>query len=168
MNEHRSTKIHKYYLSLGSNIEPEANLPAAIELLQNDCRLVALSSIWETPAVGAAGPRFLNAVALVETPNSIKNLKCDVLRPIEARLGRVRTRNPNEPRPIDLDILLYDGRVMDKEIWEYAHLALPLSELLPDLTNPRTDQTLQLIANELARTKPLKRRDDVQIPAFLA
>lgn len=148
-------------MGLGSNIAPQANLPAAVELLQEDCRLLALSSIWETPAVGADGPMFLNAVAFVETPFSIKDLKCNVLRPIEAQLGRVRTRNPNAPRTIDLDILLYDGRVIDTEIWKYVHLALPLSELLPDLPNPQTGQNLEEIARDLSRAKPLRRRDDV-------
>ena len=123
--------------------------------------MVALSSIWETPAIGAEGPMFLNAVAFAKTPFSIKNLKCNVLRSIEAQLGRVRTRNPNAPRTIDLDILLYDGRVIDKEIWKYVHLALPLSELLPDLSNPHTGQSLKEIARELSREKPLRRRDDI-------
>lgn len=93
------------YLSLGSNIEPEANLPAAVRLLAQMTRLTVVSRVWETTPVGLSGQaNFLNAAVVVETDLPALALKHEVLEVIERQLGRVRQADKNAPRPIDLDI----------------------------------------------------------------
>ena len=59
---------HLACLLLGSNIQPERNLPLAIDQLQKHLTILRISSVWETPPVGSAGPSFLNAALLVQTP----------------------------------------------------------------------------------------------------
>ena len=55
------------YLSLGSNIDPEANLPLCVALLAERCRVLAVSRVYETAPVGfAEQANFLNAAVLVE------------------------------------------------------------------------------------------------------
>jgi 2-amino-4-hydroxy-6-hydroxymethyldihydropteridine diphosphokinase len=119
-----------------------------------------ISSVWETPPAGGEGPNFLNAVALVYTQLSADDLKYLVLRPIEAQLGRVRTDNPYDPRSIDLDILIFDGKVVDEELWRHAHHAVPLAELIPEFVHEESGETLSQIARRLAEATPIRTRGE--------
>lgn len=76
-------------------------------------------------------------------------LKTKVLRDIENRMGRVRTANKNAPRPIDLDILIYDGQTVDPDLWRYPHWAVPLAELIPEYRHEKCDITLGTVARKL-------------------
>lgn len=140
---------HIAYIGLGSNIEPEINLPRAVAALRARGGLLAVSSAWKSPPVGTTGPDFVNAAAKLTTPLTAEELKSQVLRPIEKDLGRVRGPDRFAPRPIDLDILIFDHEEFDPEIWNYAYLALPLSETLPDHRNAQTDETLSQAAARL-------------------
>ncbi len=157
------------YLSLGSNIEPEANLPAALRLLAQLTRLVAVSSVWETAPLGWAGQaNFLNAAAAVETELTALALRQTVLEPIERRLGRVRQANKNGPRPIDLDIMLFNEDILelgqrhipDPEIVERAFVAIPLAEIAPHYRHPELGQTLAEIAGRF-ETSGMQPRPEV-------
>ena len=145
------------YLALGSNIAPETNLPQAIENLNLVFGVVAQSSIWETPAEGFEGEDFLNAVVLIHTPISADTLKTEVLRPLEALLGRVRKKEKFSPRTIDIDILLYQDEVVDEELWTQPYLAVPLAELYPDYSQNGTRETLKDVANNLKQNHPIKK-----------
>lgn len=71
-------------------------------------RVVRVSTIVETEPVDAPPPRFLNAVLTGYTSLAPEELMAELLA-IEARLGRVRRGGRNEPRIIDLDLILYGG-----------------------------------------------------------
>lgn len=133
---------HLLCLGLGSNIQPKIYLPSAIRLLCNSVQLIAVSNAWESPSDGSEGPNFLNAALLARTKKLPEELKSQVLRPVEEKLGRVRTADKNAPRTIDLDILVYDKDVLDEMLWERPYLAVPVAELLPDLFNPVTGEFL--------------------------
>jgi 2-amino-4-hydroxy-6-hydroxymethyldihydropteridine diphosphokinase len=140
----------KVYIALGSNIQPEKNLPAAVKALGDafGC-LQARSSAWQTPAVGSDGPDFLNAVVLVESELTPGQLKFNVLRPLEEKMGRVRVADKNAPRTIDMDVLLYDDELMEEELWQQAHLAVPLAEIYPGYTNNESGESLEQVAERL-------------------
>jgi 2-amino-4-hydroxy-6-hydroxymethyldihydropteridine diphosphokinase len=123
--------------------------------------LLALSTIWETPPVGGYGPNFLNAVALVRTDLSLDDLRIHVLQRIEAELGRIRTEDRYAPRPIDLDILIYDGSVIESSIWVQAFLAVPLAEITPTLTNSKSGETIVQIANRFRKETTIRPRLDI-------
>jgi 2-amino-4-hydroxy-6-hydroxymethyldihydropteridine diphosphokinase len=144
------------YLALGSNIDPETNLPQAIENLNLVFGVVAQSSIWQTPAVGFEGEDFLNAVVLIHTPISANTLKIEVLRPIEALLGRVRKEEKFALRTIDIDILLHKDELIDEELWTQPHLAVPLAEIYPDYKKGAAGETLKDVASALKQTHPIK------------
>jgi 2-amino-4-hydroxy-6-hydroxymethyldihydropteridine diphosphokinase len=125
-----------------------------------------VAQTWESPAVGSRGPNFLNTAATIRTQLPPELLKSLVLRRIERELGRVRTANKNAPRTIDLDILVYEERVLDPKVWTEAFVAVPLAELLPDLQHPLTGESLVQVATRLAALTPLKLRPEVPAGDF--
>lgn len=140
---------HQAYLCLGSNIHPVANLLNAIKLLSQRTQLQELSTCWESAAVGSDGPNFFNIGALVSTPLDAPRLKEQILAPIENELGRVRSADKYAPRTMDIDIVIFDGLVLDSEIWRRVYLALIFAEMIPGLANPDSAETLAEIAQLL-------------------
>ena len=150
------------FIAVGSNVDAERNVAAALELLGRLLRVVAVSSFYQTPALGAPGsPNFLNGVVEIETELKPSELKRLVLLEVESKLGRERGDDPNAPRSIDLDLVLYGDLVCSEEglvlpapeILERAFVALPLLELEPELVLPGTDQPLRELAAGLSSSE---------------
>jgi 2-amino-4-hydroxy-6-hydroxymethyldihydropteridine diphosphokinase len=163
--------MSQVFVSLGSNIDPERNLPEAVRRLALRCPLLAVSPVYETEPVGKTDqPNFLNAAVLIETDLSPSELKSQVLQAIERELGRVRTGDKNAPRTIDLDISLFNDEVLesghrripDPEILQFQHIARPLADLAPHYSHPETGQTLLEIAESLPQAG-LVRRDGISL-----
>jgi 2-amino-4-hydroxy-6-hydroxymethyldihydropteridine diphosphokinase len=148
---------------LGSNIDPERYLHLAVNHLSSSQQIIDFSSVWETPPYGAPGPNFLNAAVRLRTSLTAGLLKTQILHPIEIQLGRVRSENKYAPRTIDLDILVFDGQVMEPGIWKNVFSAVPLAELEPDLAHPDTGKTLRMVAVELSRFAPVTKRADIRL-----
>ena len=126
-------KTNRAVLGLGSNIDPEENIRRAIEIISGEVSLIKTSSFVETEPVGFKEQRsFINGALLIETPLGAFELKRR-LREIEGELGRVRTANKNGPRTIDLDILVWNGEVVDADVYERGFLRDSIKELLPDI-----------------------------------
>lgn len=133
------------FISMGSNIDPRANIRNALSALARQVSVAAVSTVYLAPAEGRPGqPPFYNCIVEVETDIAPMELKYQVLRPIEAALGRERTSDKYAPRTIDLDLILYgeatlkaEGLVLpDPQIAQRSFLAVPLSELAPYLIIP--------------------------------
>jgi 2-amino-4-hydroxy-6-hydroxymethyldihydropteridine diphosphokinase len=152
---------HRVVILIGSNISPAENLKKAYDLLSEQATIIEISQVWENAAFGSPGPNFLNTAVLVATSLLAPKLKDEVLHPIENRLGRIRTNDKNAPRTIDLDIILYDHQVVDQNIWSRLHIALPVSELEPELVNPDSGKTLAEISLSLQKTNWAKRHPEV-------
>ena len=154
---------HQVCLLLGSNIRPERNLPLAVAHLQDKLTILRLSSVWETPAVGSAGPSFLNAAVLVGTSLKQKELKSQILTPLEVKMGRRRSADKNAPRPIDLDIILFDGLNLDPALWLFAHRAVPVAEIAPDIRS-QAGESLKEAAAKFISAGSIRLRPDVVLP----
>jgi len=162
LNDRTRKTPHRVYIGLGSNIDPETNLPRALDLLRDSLDIISHSSAWETPPTSQNnGPDFINAVALANTYLSPDQLRTKILRPIETKLGRVRTYDQNAPRTIDLDILIFDDKILDPQIWRQAHLAIPLAEIELKISHPVSQESLQLIAQKLFEKTPALIRAEV-------
>jgi 2-amino-4-hydroxy-6-hydroxymethyldihydropteridine diphosphokinase len=153
-------ELHRACLVLGSNLEPEYHLCQAVEILGQLFRVEAVSEVWQSSAVGGRGPDFLNAALILQTGLNPIALKFDVLRPVEAWLGRVRTADKNAPRTIDIDIVAWDAEILDDNLWRYAHLAVPVAELLPCYQSA-SGEYLEQAARRLARHSHLRQREGV-------
>lgn len=148
------------YVGVGSNLSPEENVLAAMRALDRRVHVVATSTFYRTHPLGSpSAPHFVNGVVALETVLPPEALKWSVLRRIEAELGRRRSADRNAPRPIDLDLVFYDGvvshtpqlRLPDPELATRAFLAWPLLELEPTLTLP-DGRRLKDVASQLPLT----------------
>ncbi len=145
------------YLALGSNLgDRQQNIEKAVALLSPQVRVERLSSLYQTLPEGfREQPMFLNAVLRGRTSLSPQALLRRA-KGIEGKLGR-RPSFPNAPRPIDIDILLYDDRVMDTpglviphpHLSERAFVLVPLMEIAPQLRHPGTGDTVSEMAARL-------------------
>ena len=147
------------YLLLGSNIEPEKHLQLAVTALREHCQIVALSSVYQSPAYGPVSqPDFLNVAVKVTTDLSPAEFKRRLLK-IEADLGRDRAAQQTQfdPRTLDIDIALWGDdafsygskpwQVPDENILDQPAVAVPLAELAPDYVHPEEQVTLAAIAS---------------------
>jgi 7,8-dihydro-6-hydroxymethylpterin-pyrophosphokinase len=77
-------------------------------------------------------------------------------------MGRVRTEDKNASRPIDLDIILFDGDVIDPGIWQHVHMAVPVAELFPN-TISESGELLIDTSRRLTQSIPIQIRTDISI-----
>lgn len=147
----QSEGTHTVYLALGSNLgDRRGNLTAALRRLSAAVHIDALSSLYETEPVGYLDqPQFLNMVCRGNTRLSPTDLLHHTQK-IEIALGRQPTFR-NGPRPIDIDILLYDDLQIEQEgltiphprMTERAFVLAPLAEIAPELIHPMSGKTMQ-------------------------
>jgi 2-amino-4-hydroxy-6-hydroxymethyldihydropteridine diphosphokinase len=149
-------------LSLGSNIDPETNLARAVEHLGAHGAVEAVSSVWESHAIGSVGPNFLNACVSFLGAMGHAELKREITTAIEDKMGRVRGRDRLAPRTIDIDILMADSRPVNLPLWSHAFVLLPLAELLPDFSHPAYHRPLLDLGQEIqARTWIVRRAESL-------
>lgn len=133
----------KVYLSIGSNIAREINIPSALKSLNDSFGELVQSSIYETSAVGFDGPPFFNAVVMFKSNLALEEIT-QTIRQIEIDHGRTKKSSKFSARSLDLDILLYGDSVVNDEkiniprddILKYAFVLEPLAEIAPDETHP--------------------------------
>lgn len=154
-------ELHEAYLNIGSNIEPERHLQEAVRLLRQQGEVKAVSNAWQSHAFGSNGPDFLNACLLFLTPLEALELKKQVVRPIEAKLGRVRGTDKYAPRTIDIDIILFDDEPFGWEFWSNAFVVVPLADILPDFHHPLNYERLDQVAAHMRRQTWIVARPDV-------
>jgi len=135
------------YLGLGSNQDPHKYLRLAVEELGRRFVLQRVSPVYRNRPVGFEGADFLNAVARAETALSADGV-CRQLEEIHELAGRKRGADPFVPRTLDIDLLLYDGDIIDRlqvprpDILAYSFVLRPLAEIDPCLVHPVTGRTM--------------------------
>jgi len=135
------------YVGLGSNIEPEENLKLGIAELRRRYGEVDVSAVYRSAAVGFEGGDFLNLVGRFESESEPAEI-CQAIAAIHKLVGRDRRGGKWESRPLDIDLLLYNDRVMEEprvprgDVLEYSFVLRPLAELAPDLRHPETGRTM--------------------------
>ena len=131
------------YVAAGSNIEPQAKLRQALQLLEQRFGRLEVSPAYRNKAVGFAGDDFINLVVGLETTLSVAEL-LPILHKIEQLAGRPREAPKFGPRTLDLDLLLYDDLVCAMpaatlprpDLVKRAYMLRPMAELAPELLHP--------------------------------
>ena len=122
----------KYYLSIGSNIEPVKNIIFSIKELKEILTDINISNTYVTPSIGFEGPEFLNLVISGNTELSLEQLNA-LLKVIEDNAGRDRTVKKFDSRTLDIDIVLAveEGAIIYKsdEIKKYSFVNVPLHDI---------------------------------------
>lgn len=150
----------RVFLGAGSNLGDRVSLlNEAADRLARIPGIVfrSKSNVYETAPVDSEGGKFLNAVWEIQTELSPRELLSNLLS-VESAMGRVRTRR-NDARPIDLDILLYDERIIEEQGLSVPHPRMherwfvlkPLSDLASGLRHPAKNKT---VADMLKEVKP--------------
>jgi len=135
---------------------PERTLAAAVQRMERLGRVVGRSSLYSTEPVGyAAQPRFVNAVAALETELTPRELLRGLLA-TEQEFGRDRSAGiANGPRTLDLDLLLLGDLVLHEQDLEIPHPRLakrafvltPLAEIAAEVVVPGVGKSVgQLLA----------------------
>ena len=153
----------KAYLSLGSNVRPEANLASALRALHERFGALLISPIYRTTAIGFDGPDFLNAAAILDSDLDVSTLN-DWLHALEDTHGRDRSGPRFGDRPLDIDIVFYDDLVtagpgnlrLPRPELNYAFVLKPLADIAPGFVDPVSGKTLaELWAQSPERGLPL-------------
>jgi len=133
----------RYYLSLGSNVEPERHLASALAQLRAHFGEVVVSTAWRFPAVGFDGPAFVNLAAGIDSELDPDSLN-DWLHALEDRHGRRRDVPRYSDRTLDIDIVLCGERVLSgrgnlkipRDELKHAFVLKPLAQIAPDALHP--------------------------------
>lgn len=122
-------------VGVGSNINPGDNVQKAKELISEKYTIIKSSRFIKTKPIGYKDQDdFLNGGFLIETSLE-QHLFKQFLNDIENRLGRIRTDDKNEPRTIDLDIVIWNGNVVDSDYYERDFLQTIVKELDKNIAN---------------------------------
>jgi len=160
-------KKNKAVISLGSNLGNRLEMlqKALVLLEQNNIKVTALSSLYETPAWGFDSAPFYNACAQIETDFSPQELLSLFLE-IEEQLGRIRQQvDGYTARQIDLDLLFYENLILNTEGLELPHprlhlrnfVLVPLKEIVPQWQHPVLNFTVTELLEQCSDQDDLER-----------
>ena len=142
--------MNKVYLSIGSNLgDKESNIASCIAMLSSTIEItnIKTSSFYLTePLFNTNQPSFLNIILEHETSLSPFQL-LDRIQDIEKILGREKKREKNQPRTIDIDIIIFKNTFIETSELQIPHrgslnrkfVLIPLSELIPNEFFPKTN-----------------------------
>ncbi len=158
--------MYNTYIILGSNLgDRQKYLSDAADLINERLGIIqARSSVYETASWGLHGqPDFINQVIMLQTKLNPEDLLDEILK-IELELGRKR-RQKWGSRTIDIDILLYEDRVINTPDLKVPHPFLherrfclqPLSELAPEIIHPVLKRSIASLLADLSDTLYVKK-----------
>ena len=141
--------MSRAYLSLGSNLEPRRHLRAALDELRARFGAIDVSPAYRSRAVGFDGADFVNLAVALETELEPEALNY-WLHALEDRHGRRRDVPRYSDRTLDVDIVLYDQRVIDgpghlqipRAELKHAFVLRPLADIAPELRHPLSGRSM--------------------------
>lgn len=153
------------YISVGSNIDKQKYIPASLVALRHCFGQLAVSSIYESEAVGFSGDSFYNCVVGFHSELDVKDVTKQ-LRQIELDNGRTRSCTKFSARTLDLDLILYGDLVIREgrlqiprdEIERYAFVLEPLAEIAPTLKHPISQLTYAELWENFDKTAVKQKR----------
>ncbi|WP_305909553.1 2-amino-4-hydroxy-6-hydroxymethyldihydropteridine diphosphokinase [Methylomarinum sp. Ch1-1] len=153
------------YISIGSNIDKEKNIPSSLVALKKQFGDIIVSSLYETAPVGFSGDNFYNLIVRFESKLEAKQV-AKILHQIELDHGRSRDSQKFSARTLDLDLILYgdqvinDGRlrVPRDEIERYAFVLEPLAEIAGEERHPVSGKSYRQLWEEFDKSSLKQQR----------
>ena len=128
--------MNRVVVGIGSNIDPDRNIAKAHQRMAEQFCIVATSPVVETAPIGNTNqPNFKNGAALLETSLNRESV-VRILKAIEAELGREPGGDRYGPRPIDLDVVVWNDCVVDRAYYTRDFLRDAVLSVLPALRTP--------------------------------
>jgi len=125
-----SGNMNTVIISIGSNINAEVNIPAMLDILGSETHITGLSDMVRTSPIGIKDqPDYTNGAVRVETLLGREKLD-ELLKSVEDRMGRNRTLPKFGPRVIDLDIVAWNGEIVDPDYYTRDFLKKAVDSLL--------------------------------------
>jgi GTP cyclohydrolase IV len=142
--------VHEVYAGIGSNLgDRQANILSALQRLRARCEVLAVSAFYGSPpAGGATGPEFLNVAVALRTELGREAFE-EFARGVEAAVGRSTAAVHLAPRPIDIDLIAIDGRIVRDDLEQRPYDAAPLAEIAPHLVLRRDFEDVRKIDRSL-------------------
>jgi len=130
-------------LSLGSNLQPQQHLHAAVAVLRQRFGDIRVSPAYRTAAVGFDGPAFLNNAVALETEMPLEALDA-WLHAVEDAHGRDRSGPRFSDRTLDIDVVFYGDLIVEgpghlripRPELKHAFVLKPLADIAPDFVDP--------------------------------
>jgi len=152
--------VPRIYLGVGSSIDRERHIRAALQALTSLYGTLLISPVYESEAIGFQGDNFLNLVVGIDSDAPLAQIAVQ-MRAIEDANDRVRTGPKWSARSLDIDILTYgdavgviDGIELPRdEISRHAFVLLPLSDIAGEEICPGTDRTFAALWREFDVTE---------------
>jgi 2-amino-4-hydroxy-6-hydroxymethyldihydropteridine diphosphokinase len=122
--------MNSVIISIGSNIRAEYNIPVMLGILGESVKITGVSPMVQTKPIGITNqPDYTNGAVKIETELNQEALK-SLLKTIEDKLGRDRTQPKFGPRTIDLDIVTWNGSIVDPDYYTRDFLKQAVDKLL--------------------------------------
>jgi 2-amino-4-hydroxy-6-hydroxymethyldihydropteridine diphosphokinase len=123
-------KLNQVVISVGSNINSLLNIKRSQDILSKKEKFIYSADIIETNPIGYLDqPNFLNTAFLVATHLDYEEFNA-YLKSIEDRMGRERGLNKAGPRTIDLDIIIWNGRLLTDDYHSYDYVSIPVNQVI--------------------------------------
>lgn len=116
-------------IGIGSNVEPETHISEMLRLLASSVLVVQVSQMVKTKPIGITGqPDFTNGAVRILTEMEMDELSL-FFKKLEDKIGRDRSEKKSGPRNIDLDILIWNNKVVDPDYFTREFLRNSAAEL---------------------------------------
>jgi len=116
-------------IGIGSNIDAERNITEMLKLLSAKVEILKVSKFMQTKPIGITDQAdYTNGAVQIRTEMSLESLSL-YLKNLEDQLGRDRTQPKSGPRNIDLDILIWNNKIIDQDYYTRDFLRISAAEL---------------------------------------
>lgn len=154
--------MKRVYVGIGSNIERERHVRAALDRLEKLFAPLIVSPVYESEALGFDGAAFFNLVVGFDTTLSLQEVRLQ-LHAIERENGNAGTLPKFSARSLDLDLLTYGdfcgvssgAKLPRADIAEYAYALWPLADIAGDELHPQLRITYGSLKQQFAKTQRL-------------
>lgn len=152
----------RVYIGIGSNIEREIHIRAALDRLSDIFGALTISPVYESEAIGFAGDAFFNLVIGVDTELALDEL-LHLLRAIEVENGNIGNLPKFSARSLDLDLLTYGAShgVFEEvalprtDIVDYAYTLWPLADIAGDELHPALELSYRSLREQFGIAQKL-------------